>query len=48
MRADQKNRILLNKIVKLSSQLHNIEVQNARLKRALAREKAKRVRNIRI
>ena len=48
MRTDQKNRILLNKIVKLRSQLHNIEVQNARLKRALAREKAKRARNIRI
>ncbi len=48
MRADQKNRILLNKIVKLRSQLHHIEVQTARLKRALAREKARRVRNIRI
>ncbi len=48
MRTDQKNRILLNKIVKLRSQLHNIEVQNTRLKKALAREKVKRARNIRI
>lgn len=48
MRVDQKNRILLNKIVKLKSQLHNIEIQNSRLKRALTREKAQRARNIRI
>lgn len=43
----QKNRLCVNKIVKLNSQLHNIGVENARLKRALNRERLRRARDIR-